>query len=227
MGLFDKLKRNRNQDDEDPDELDDLDDIDLDLDDDGEGSPSASSGGGMFGRAMGLLRRGKGQAEDDEDDDEDDEVIVDSIDDDDEDDDDGDGGRAGEKGVGRFGGLLSRVKKIRGGRKKPKNQDDDDDETGPDSSDEPDEDGDEEEQPIRRSGIAAALDGESEEGKPIGGGEGAGREGVLAGLGMDLESLFEEEFVFDPTLKDLAESMEEVSAVELAADLRSFLEELQ
>ena len=51
---------------------------------------------------------------------------------------------------------------------------------------------------------------------------------VAAGAGvLDLEALFEEEFVVNPTLKDLAESMDDVSATELAADLKMFLEDIQ
>ncbi|MCH7737497.1 MAG: hypothetical protein IH872_08875 [Chloroflexi bacterium] len=217
MGLLDKLKRIRNQADED---LDDLDGLDLDLDDDGDDTPPAPSGGGVMGRAMGFLKREKRQASDD-DDDEDGEVNMDGIDDDDADD-------AGNKTGGRLGGLLSRVIKIKAGKKKSKDQglDDDDEDSEFDILDSPVESDDE--QPIRRSGIAAALDGDPEKDKPSGDAEEEpGRGGALAGLGLDLESLFEEEFVFDPTLKDLAESLDDVSAVELAADLRSFLDELQ
>ena len=44
---------------------------------------------------------------------------------------------------------------------------------------------------------------------------------------LNLEALFEEEFVANPTLRDLADSLDYVSAVDLAADLRTFLDELQ
>ncbi len=57
MGLLDKLKRNKQLDD---DELDDIDLDLLDLDEDGDGAPSGSSGGGIMGRARGLLKRGRG-----------------------------------------------------------------------------------------------------------------------------------------------------------------------
>ena len=87
-----------------------------------------------------------------------------------------------------------------------------------------DDDNDDDEQPIRRSGIAAALDGKDDEEKESGGAD-AGP-GGMADLGMDMESLFEEEFIADPMLQDLTESMEYVSSVELAADLRTFVEEL-
>ena len=50
---------------------------------------------------------------------------------------------------------------------------------------------------------------------------------AAGGAVLDFESLFEEEFVMNPALKDLAESLEDVSAVELAADLRTFLDELK
>ncbi|MCH8800975.1 MAG: hypothetical protein IH963_08710 [Chloroflexi bacterium] len=217
MGLLDKLKRNRKQADEDLDDLD----LDLDLDEDDGDTPTASSGGGVLGRAMGLLQRGKKRSSGEEDD-EDGELDVDSFDEDDDED-------TPKEGGGGLRGILGKVKRKGGRRNRSGNSDpDDDSESDELVSLKADEDPDGDEQPIRRSGIAAALDGNSEEDEPSANGEEeSGREGALAGLGLDLESLFEDEFVFDPTLKDLAESLDNVSAVELAADLRSFLEELQ
>ena len=88
-----------------------------------------------MGRAMGLLKRGNNQSSDGDDDDDD----VDGGDDveDAEDEDDDDDGDAGNNKGGRFGGLLGRAKKIRGGKKKVKKRDRDDDD---------DEDYDEEEE---------------------------------------------------------------------------------
>ena len=146
-----------------------------------------------------------------------------------------------------IGGLLGKAKRLGKGKKASGDSDldDDDDDGGADDTspkeldvldaDQGDED---EEQPIRRSGFAAALDGKSgaaessEEGKEDGK-EDAEAETevpvpVAAGAGaLDFEALFEEEFVVNPTLKDLAESMDDVSATELATDLKTFLEGLQ
>ncbi|MDE0824079.1 MAG: hypothetical protein OSB07_08975 [Dehalococcoidia bacterium] len=132
-------------------------------------------------------------------------------------DDEESGGGGGKKG-GRFGGILGKVKGM-AKRGNGKSLDDDDDVDAAD-----DDDNDDDEQPIRRSGIAAALDGKDDEEKESGDAD-AGP-GGMADLGMDMESLFEEEFIADPMLQDLAESMEYVSAVELAADLMTFVEEL-
>ena len=57
----------------------------------------------------------------------------------------------------------------------------------------------------------------------------AGLEGStsMADLGFSMDDLFQEEFVVDHALKDLSESLDDVSAVELAADLRSFLAEIK
>ena len=142
---------------------------------------------------------------------------------------------SGGGAVGLALGLLNKVKKkSSGGRNKGGGDadldDDDDDNTTLGDLDaldggEGDEDG---ERPIRRSGIAAKLDGASEAPK-----EGEEEEEpipvpVAAGTGgVNLEALFEEEFVIDPKMRDLAESLDDVSAVELAADLREFLEDLQ
>lgn len=48
-----------------------------------------------------------------------------------------------------------------------------------------------------------------------------------AGLGLDLKDIFEEQEEVDEVLKDLAESMEDVSARELADDLKEFFDELE
>ena len=70
------------------------------------------------------------------------------------------------------------------------------------------------------------MDGNSDDEKPVEE-EKTGREAATAGLVLDLDSLFEEEFVFDPTLRDLADSLDNIPAVELAADLRTFLDQIQ
>lgn len=207
MGFLDKLKSKLSQDDDAEDDLDG-DAAPDDDDGDGEDEPGASSGGGALGLAVGFLGRVKKLSS----------------------------GGEGDDGGG-IGALLGKAKGLIGAKKNSDDPDmDDDDDTGLNErgtrdADQDDEDG---EQPIRRSGIAAALDGGSggaaateekdEDGEPeipvaVGSGGGA--------AAMDLGSLFEEEFVANPILKDLAESVDEVSAVDLAADLRSFLEELQ
>ena len=204
MGIFDKFKKKIDQDD------DDLDEQDSDTGEDDEDAPSASSGGGAMGRAMGLLNKVKQLSS----------------------------SSGGDDGGG-IGALLGKVKGLSGRLKDTGDLDLDDDDYDVDdddnSGDTTPEDlvaldaslGDEdEERPIRRSGIAAKLDGDSGAKKeddeaqipvPVGAGGG----------GLDFESLFEEELVINPTLKDLAESLDDISAVELAADLRTFLAELQ
>ena len=47
------------------------------------------------------------------------------------------------------------------------------------------------------------------------------------GAALSLKDIFEEEVEVDETLKDLAESMEDVTAQELSDDLRAFFEELE
>ena len=209
MSIFDKFKKKVGQDD------DDLDELDSDAGEDDEDAPSASFGGGAMGRAMGLLTKVK-------------QVSSSS---------DGDQG-------GGIGALIGKVKGLNGRLKDTGDLDLDDDDYDVDDDDNSGNTspqdlvaldaspGDaDEERPIRRSGIAAKLDGDSESGKE------AKEEGedekepipvpVGLGGGVDLESLFEEDLVINPTLRDLAESLDDVSAVELAADLRTFLEELQ
>ena len=198
MGIFDKFKKKIDQDD------DDLDELDSDAGEDDEDAPSASSGGAAMGRAVGLLNRVKQLSS----------------------------GGDGDEGGG-IGGLLNKVKGV-GSRNKdtddPDLDDDDFDNTTPEDlvnldANQGDED---EERPIRRSGIAAKLDGDSGAAEPQ---KDDGEEQIPvpvgAGGALDLASLFEEELVINPTLRDLAESLDYVSAVELAADLRTFLEELQ
>ncbi len=207
MGIFDRFKKKIDQDD------DDLDEQDSDTGEDGEDdedAPSASSGGGAMGRAMGLLNNVKQLSS----------------------------SSSGENGGG-IGALLGKVKGLSGRLKDTGDLDLDDDDYDDDNSDNttPQDlvtldagQGDEaEERPIRRSGIAAKLDGDSGSGKPP---KEEGEEPIPvpvgAGVGgVDLESLFEEELVINPTMRDLAESLDDVSAVELAADLRTFLAELQ
>ncbi|NQW22664.1 MAG: hypothetical protein HQ475_04370 [SAR202 cluster bacterium] len=126
--------------------------------------------------------------------------------------------------------VKAKPKKIKGDKKKASKKSDDDDDEDNESDDDSDDDSDEEE-PVRRSRIAAALDGnpdakdsakaESDDGD----GAGTDGEGVLGG--MDFGALFQEDVVINLTLKDLAESMDHVSAVELAADLRTFLADIQ
>ena len=201
MGVFDRIKKNKNQGDDDLDELD----MDLDGDEYGEETPNASSGGAL-GRAMGFMKKAKNR-------------ISDGEGDEDEDDEDNMGGG--------IGGLLGKVKKSDGRKQKPRELTVDDDDDALDESNEleTDQDDDDGEEPVRRSGIAAALDGDSaaaenpdeEDAAPADAG----------GLGLDLESLFEVEYVANPVLKDLANFVDDVSAVELAADLRTFLEDLR
>ena len=184
--------------DEDDDDLDELDtDATATPDDGDEDDDDAPSGGGLLGRASGFLGKVKKLSSGG----------------------DGDGG-------GGIGSLLGKVKGIRGGNNDSDDSDLDDDDDELDAG----QDDEEGEQPIRRSGIAAALDGNSDAAESSE--EEADKEEIPVALtagsaSMDFGSLFEEEFVFDPTLKDLAESLDNVSAVELAADLRTFLEELQ
>ena len=47
------------------------------------------------------------------------------------------------------------------------------------------------------------------------------------GAGLSLRDIFEEEVEVDEALRDLAESMEDVPAQEIADDLRAFFEELE
>ncbi len=140
-----------------------------------------------------------------------------------------------------IGGLLGKAKRLSKGKKASGDPDLDDDDDGADDKSpkeldvlDADQDEADEEQPIRRSGFAAALDGKpeaaesSEEGKEDGDEEAEVPVPVAAGAGvLDLEALFEEEFVVNPTLKDLAESMDDVSATELAEELKTFLDGLQ
>ena len=51
--------------------------------------------------------------------------------------------------------------------------------------------------------------------------------GSNEGVGLSLKDIFEEEEEIDEALRDLAESMEDVPAQEIADDLRAFLEELE
>ncbi len=46
-------------------------------------------------------------------------------------------------------------------------------------------------------------------------------------MGLSLKDIFEEEVEVDEALRDLAESMEDVPAQEIADDLRAFFEELE
>ena len=203
MGIFDKLKEKIDQDD------DDLDELDSDAGEDDEDASSASFGGGAMGRAMGLLTKVK-------------QVSSSS------------GGGNG----GGIGGLLGKVKGLNSRLKDTDDLDLDDDDYDDNSGNTTPEDlaaldasqGDaDEERPIRRSGIAAKLDGDSGSDKPAKDEDEEEPIPVPVGLGggVDFESLFEEDLVINPTLRDLAESLDDVSAVELAADLRTFLEELQ
>ena len=203
MGIFDKLKKKIDKDD------DDLDELDSDAGEDDEDAPSASFGGGAMGRAMGLLTKVKQLSS----------------------------SSSGEHGGG-IGALLDKVKGLSGRLKDTGDLDLDDDDYDDNSGNTTPEDlaaldaspGDaDEERPIRRSGIAAKLDGNSGSDKPAKDEDEEEPIPVPVGLGggVDFESLFEEDFVINPTLRDLAESLDDVSAVELAADLRTFLEELQ
>lgn len=207
MGIFDKFKKKIDQDD------DDLDEVDSDAGEDDEDAPSASSGGGALGSAMGLLNKVKQLSS----------------------------SSGGENGGG-IGALLGKVKGLSGRLKDTGDLDLDDDAYDDDNSDnttpqdlvtlDADQGDEAEERPIRRSGIAAKLDEDSGSGKPSKEEDEEGEEpipvpvGAVLG-GVDFESLFEEELVINPTLRDLAESLDDISAVELAADLRTFLAELQ
>lgn len=51
--------------------------------------------------------------------------------------------------------------------------------------------------------------------------------GSNEGAGLSLRDIFEEEVEVDEALRDLAESMDDVSAQEIADDLRAFFEELE
>ena len=205
MGIFDKFKKKIDDGDDDLDELD----TDADSDEGGDDAPPASFGG----IAMGLLNRVKQISS----------------------------GGDGEEGGG-IGGLLSKVKGLSIRNKDTGDPDLDDDDYYSDAVDDSDnttpenlltldaiQDDEDEPRPIRRSGIAPKLDGNSGAAEPqteddeaqIPVPVGAG------GSGLDLESLFEQEVVINPTLRDLAESLDDVSAAELAADLKTFLEELQ
>ena len=200
MGFLDKIKKKINQGDDDLDELD----TDSEFGEEGGDEPSGSSGGGALGRAAGLLNRVKKLSS-----------------------------NGDEDEGGGIGGLLGKVKRLGGGMKNSGDSDLDDD-TALDELDTPDADQDDEdgERPIRRSGIAAKLDGDPGAAEPskkedddVGAGSPVPAAAGFAGL--DLDSLFEQELVVNPMLRDLADSLDDVSAVELAADLRTFLEELQ
>lgn len=205
MGFLDKIKSKLSQGDDYEDEFD-ADAAPDDDDGDSEDESDSSSGGGALGRAVGLLGRVKKLSS----------------------------GGEGDEGGG-IGALLGKAKGFVGAKMNSGGSDpDDDDDTALDERDLQDADqGDEdEEQPIRRSGIAAALDGGSGAAASTEEDDADGKPEIPVAVGsgvaaLDLGSLFEEEFVANPTLKDLAESLDEVSAVDLAADLRSFLEELQ
>lgn len=197
MGFLDKIKNKVKLGDDDLDDLD-TDSAPPEADADGEDDDDGPSGRSALGGALGFLNKVKKLSSGGED-----------------------------EGSGGIGGLLGKVKGIGGGKKASEDSDlddiaEDDDELDPSDADSDDEDG---EQPIRRSGIAAALDGGGEEAAapkaeipvPIGAGAAA----------LNLAELFEEEFVANPTLRDLADSLDYVSAVDLAADLRTFLDELQ
>ena len=201
MGILDNIKRKIKQGDDDLDELD----TDSDSGEDDGDAPSASSGGGALGRAAGLLNRVKNLSSDGE----------------------------GDEGGG-IGALLGKAKGLGRGNQNSGDSDLDDDDTALDELDTPDADQDDEdgEPPIKRSGIAAKLDGDPEAAEPSNeeDDDGEAEAPVPAAVGagsLDLASLFEEESVINPALKDLAESLDDVSAVELAADLRTFLVDLQ
>ena len=200
MGIFDKIKKIKNQGDDDLDELD----MDLDGDEDGEETPNASSGGGLS-RAMGFMKKAKNRFSDGEGDEDDEDDMGGGIED-----------------------LKGNVKKPGGRKNKPRDLDLDDDDDALDESSalETDQDDDDGEDPIRRSGIAAALDGDSAAAENSDEEEDAAPDGA-GGLGLDLGALFEVDLVVNPILKDLAEFVDDVSAVELAADLRTFLNELR
>lgn len=213
MGFLDKIKSKISQDDDDPDELD-TDSAPDEAGEDGEdGEDDSSGGGGRFGFAGGLLNKAKKLSS----------------------------GGDGDEGGG-IGGLFGKVKGLGGGKKNSADPDldlddldlDDDDATAglfdtPNAGKSDDSD----EQPIRRSGIAAALDGKPDEDEASKEeGEAAPVVPVAIGSGpavptLDLDSLFEEEFVINPVMRDLAESLDDISAVDLAADLRTFMDELQ
>lgn len=207
MGFLDKIKGKMNQGDDDLDELDSDSDSGEDRED-GDDEPSASSGGG----ALGLLNRVKKLSSGGEDDE-----------------------------GGGIGALLGKVKGLRGRIKDSEDLDLDDDAADTDADDttpnqldvlDADEADENSKRPIRRSGIAAKLDGKTDEAESPKKDDDDGEAKVpvpiaAGGGGLDLDSLFEEELVINPTLKDLAESLDNVSAVELAADLRTFLDELQ
>jgi len=213
MGIFDKFKKKIDQDDDDLDELDSDAGEDDEDDEDDEDAPSGSFGGGAMGRAMGLLTKVKQLSS----------------------------SSGGENGGG-IGALLGKVKGLSGRLRDTGDLDLDDDDYDVDDDnnsgntspqdlvalDASQGDADEE-RPIRRSGIAAKLDGDSGSGKPAKDEDEEEPIPVPVGLGggVDFESLIEEELVINPTLRDLAESLDDVSAVELAADLRTFLAELQ
>jgi hypothetical protein len=55
----------------------------------------------------------------------------------------------------------------------------------------------------------------------------AGRGQGSAGVDLSLKEIFEEEIEVDQRLKDLADSQEDVSAVELSAQLRHLMEDLE
>ena len=171
---------------------------------------------------MGFLDKLKRNKERDDDDDELDDIDFD------EDGDETSSSSSGGGFMGRAKGLLKR-----GDTQSFDGDDDDDGTDGGNSDDDADDDDadaddadDAEEQPVRRSGIAAALDGNPDDDEPVEE-EKTGREAATAGLGLDLGTLFEEEFVFDPTLRDLADSLDNIPAASLAADLRTFLDEIQ
>ena len=142
MGIFDKFKKKIDQDD------DDLDELDSDAgeeDEDDEDAPSASFGGGAMGRAMGLLNKVKQLSS----------------------------SSGGDQGGG-IGALLGKVKGLSSRPKDTGDLDLDDDDYDVDDDDNsgntsPQDlvaldasQGDaDEERPIRRSGIAAKLDGDS------------------------------------------------------------------
>ena len=69
-------------------------------------------------------------------------------------------------------------------------------------------------------------DGETEEPEEPEGQEDA-QEDTGKGLGLSLKDIFEDEEEVDETLRDLADSLEEIEAADLASELADFLNEME
>ena len=214
MGILGKLRRKNNDDDDDDDDFgledgieagaSDPDDLDDDDDDD------TPSGGGLFGRLKSKLTRSGRQGDDDgEDEDDDDGIFL-----------------SGTEALSKLGGPEAVPVTVTDG---PAVASSESGGGGSGGGDAPDAGG----SPVTPPTPVYIVDGpegqpapESGEAAPKEEPSGAGP-GTAGGIGLDLKDIFEDDQEVDEVLKDLADSMENVSAADLARDLRELMDYLK